>query len=149
VIVRLADSGLCPRQGGQRRADHRAARGHRTRNHPRPHPHPSASRHHVKLKVDGPIHETWTLGYLTDTIYLRDLWMHRIDAARAARQSTSPGLSAEVPPGCGLMSDGLRRRANAPRASVRTELGPAPARHRWRATGSPWRAFWTWSVAGY
>jgi hypothetical protein len=127
----------------------RAARGHRTRNHPRPHPHPSASRHHVKLKVDGPVHETWTLGYLTDTIYLRDLWIHRIDAARAARQSTSPGLSAEVPPGCRLMSDGLRRRANAPRASVRTELGPAPARHRWRATGSPWRAFWTWSVAGY
>jgi hypothetical protein len=61
----------------------RAARGHRTRNHPRPHPHPSASRHHVKLKVDGPVHETWTLGYLTDTIYLRDLWMHRADAARA------------------------------------------------------------------
>jgi hypothetical protein len=65
----------------------RAARGHRTRNHPRPHPHPSASRHHVKLKVDGPVHETWTLGYLTDTIYLRDLWMHRIDAARAAPSS--------------------------------------------------------------
>jgi hypothetical protein len=69
----------------------RAARGHRTRNHPRPHPHPSASRHHVKLKVDGPVHETWTLGYLTDTIYLRDLWIHPIDAARAARQPTSPG----------------------------------------------------------
>jgi len=69
--------------------------------------------------------------------------------APPARQSTSPGLSAEVSPGCGLTSDGLRRRANAPRASVRTELGPAPARHRWRATGSPWRAFWTWAVAGY
>jgi hypothetical protein len=47
---------------------------------------PAPARHHVKLKVDGPVHETWTLGYLTDTIYLRDLWMHRIDAARAARQ---------------------------------------------------------------
>jgi hypothetical protein len=56
---------------------------------------------------------------------------------------------SEVLPGCGLISDGLRRRTNAPRASVRTELGPAPARHRLRATGSPWRAFWTWSVAGY
>jgi hypothetical protein len=89
VIVCLGDSGLCPRQGGQPRADHRAARGHRTRNHPRSHPHPSATRHHVKLKVDGPVHETWTLGYLTDTIYLRDLWMHRIDAARAARPPAS------------------------------------------------------------
>src|SRR6202167_5360209 len=38
---------------------------------------PAPARHHVKLKVDGPVHETWTLGYLTDTIYLRDLWMHR------------------------------------------------------------------------
>jgi hypothetical protein len=27
--------------------------------------------------------ETWTLGYLIDTIYLRDLWMHRVDVARA------------------------------------------------------------------
>jgi hypothetical protein len=54
-------------------------------------PHPGASRYHVKLKVDGPVHETWTLGYLTDTIYLRDLWIHPIDAARAARQPTSPG----------------------------------------------------------
>ena len=37
-------------------------------------------------------------------------------------------LSAEVLPGCGLMSDGLRRRASASRASARTDLGPAPAR---------------------
>lgn len=27
--------------------------------------------------------ETWRLGYLIDTIYLRDLWMHHIDLARA------------------------------------------------------------------
>src|SRR3984885_4990203 len=37
-------------------------------------------------------------------------------------------LSAEVLPGCGLMSDGLRRRASTSRASARTDLGPAPAR---------------------
>jgi hypothetical protein len=36
------------------------------------------------MKVDGPVVETWRLGYLLDVIYLRDLWMHRIDAARAA-----------------------------------------------------------------
>lgn len=35
------------------------------------------------MKVDGPVAETWRLGYLLDTIYLRDLWMHRVDAARA------------------------------------------------------------------
>jgi uncharacterized protein (TIGR03083 family) len=37
----------------------------------------------AKMKVDGPVVETWALGYLLDTIYLRDLWMHRVDAARA------------------------------------------------------------------
>jgi uncharacterized protein (TIGR03083 family) len=37
----------------------------------------------VPLKVDGPVVETWRLGYLVDTVYLRDLWMHRVDAARA------------------------------------------------------------------
>jgi len=27
--------------------------------------------------------ETWTLGYLVDIIYTRDVWMHRVDTARA------------------------------------------------------------------
>ncbi len=37
----------------------------------------------MKIKIDGPVVETWALGYLIDTIYLRDLWMHRVDVARA------------------------------------------------------------------
>lgn len=41
---------------------------------------------HLKLAIDGPVHETWKLGYLIDTIYLRDLWMHRVDASRAIGQ---------------------------------------------------------------
>ncbi|HUZ54007.1 MAG TPA: maleylpyruvate isomerase family mycothiol-dependent enzyme [Streptosporangiaceae bacterium] len=45
---------------------------------------PALVRHHARLAVDGPVHETWKLGYLIDTIYLRDLWMHRADAARAS-----------------------------------------------------------------
>lgn len=44
---------------------------------------PALVRNHARLAVDGPVHERWTLGYLIDTIYLRDLWMHRVDAARA------------------------------------------------------------------
>src|ERR1700733_4972205 len=35
-------------------------------------------------------------------------------------------LSAEVLPGCGLMSDGLRRRASTSRASARTDLARLP-----------------------
>ena len=38
----------------------------------------------MKMKIDGPVIEKWTLGYLVDTIYLRDLWMHRVDASAAA-----------------------------------------------------------------
>ncbi len=44
---------------------------------------PAVLRNHAKLKVDGPVYETWELGYLIDTIYLRDLWMHRVDVAHA------------------------------------------------------------------
>jgi uncharacterized protein (TIGR03083 family) len=44
---------------------------------------PGMVRNHAKLAVDGPVHETWPMGYLIDTIYLRDLWMHRVDVAHA------------------------------------------------------------------
>ena len=37
----------------------------------------------VSMGIDGPVVEKWTLGYLVGTIYLRDLWMHRVDASRA------------------------------------------------------------------
>jgi uncharacterized protein (TIGR03083 family) len=54
---------------------------------------PGPVRNHAKLKVDGPVHETWKLGYLVDTIYLRDLWMHRVDIARAVQRP--PELHAD------------------------------------------------------
>src|SRR5665213_3192769 len=44
---------------------------------------PSIMRNHASFAVDGPVHETWKFGYLIDTIYLRDLWMHRVDTSRA------------------------------------------------------------------
>jgi uncharacterized protein (TIGR03083 family) len=44
---------------------------------------PGLLRHHARLAVDGPVFETWKLGYLIDIIYLRDLWMHRVDLVRA------------------------------------------------------------------
>jgi uncharacterized protein (TIGR03083 family) len=47
----------------------------------------------MPMKIDGPVTETWKLGYLNDTIYLRDLWMHRIDASTAIGQP--PVLTAE------------------------------------------------------
>lgn len=44
----------------------------------------------LPLKVDGPIVEKWTLGYLSDVIYLRDLWMHRVDASHATGRAFTP-----------------------------------------------------------
>jgi hypothetical protein len=37
----------------------------------------------IKIGIDAPVVEKWTLGYLVDIIYLRDAWMHRVDTARA------------------------------------------------------------------
>ncbi|MGO9876122.1 MAG: hypothetical protein ACLPVY_20295 [Acidimicrobiia bacterium] len=34
---------------------------------------PALVRHHAKLKVDGPVSETWKLDYLIDTAYRCDL----------------------------------------------------------------------------
>lgn len=46
----------------------------------------------IPMKVDGPVVETWAFGYLVGTIYLRDLWMHRLDAAMAVGRT--PELTA-------------------------------------------------------
>ncbi|HUV17299.1 MAG TPA: maleylpyruvate isomerase family mycothiol-dependent enzyme [Ilumatobacteraceae bacterium] len=37
----------------------------------------------MKIAIDAPVVEKWSLGYLIDTIYLRDAWMHRVDTAHA------------------------------------------------------------------
>jgi hypothetical protein len=50
---------------------------------------PAPVRSFAKLAVDGPVYETWKLGYLIDTIYLRDLWMHRVDAAHAVNREVA------------------------------------------------------------
>lgn len=44
---------------------------------------PALVREHVSMQVDGPVVERWRFGYLLDTIYLRDLWLHRVDLCRA------------------------------------------------------------------
>jgi uncharacterized protein (TIGR03083 family) len=52
----------------------------------------------MTMKVDGPVIERWRLGYLVDTIYLRDLWMHRVDATRATGRDLvlSPGHDGHI-----------------------------------------------------
>jgi len=46
---------------------------------------PAAVRWAVRLKNDPPFSaERWRYGYLVDTIFTRDTWMHRLDVSRAA-----------------------------------------------------------------
>jgi len=79
-------------------------------------------RRHMKLKVDGPVFETWTLGYLIDTIYLRDMWMHRVDAARA----TGEDLVLTADHDGRILSDVVAEWARRHGQSYRLELtGPA------------------------
>jgi hypothetical protein len=45
---------------------------------------PAAVREKLTIDVEIPgICETWKLGYLTDLILTRDVWMHRVDITRA------------------------------------------------------------------
>ncbi len=48
---------------------------------------PALVRWAVRLKNDPPFDaERWTYGYLVDTIFTRDTWMHRLDISRAAER---------------------------------------------------------------
>jgi uncharacterized protein (TIGR03083 family) len=51
---------------------------------------PALMRNHARFTVDGPVHESWKFGYLVDTIYLRDLWMHRVDMSHALHRPLNP-----------------------------------------------------------
>jgi uncharacterized protein (TIGR03083 family) len=45
---------------------------------------PAVVRHAVRMKQDPPFDaERWRFGYLVDTIFTRDTWMHRLDISRA------------------------------------------------------------------
>lgn len=49
---------------------------------------PALVRSGVRMKIEVPgISETWRLGYLTDLILTRDVWMHRVDISRATGQT--------------------------------------------------------------
>ena len=53
----------------------------------------------ISFKVDvGGVMEPWRLGYLLDTIFTRDTWMHRVDIARAtgAELVLTPGHDGRI-----------------------------------------------------
>jgi uncharacterized protein (TIGR03083 family) len=44
---------------------------------------PRVVRWAVRMRQDPPFDERWRFGYLVDTIFTRDTWMHRLDISRA------------------------------------------------------------------
>ncbi|WP_334141241.1 maleylpyruvate isomerase family mycothiol-dependent enzyme [Rhabdothermincola sp.] len=85
---------------------------------------PSAIRR-FRLKVDGPVEETWTLGYLVDVIYLRDLWMHRVDAARATGRTLQLSADHDGRIVADVVAEWARRHGKAVALSL---TGPAGGR---------------------
>jgi uncharacterized protein (TIGR03083 family) len=47
---------------------------------------PALLRWAVRMKQDPPFTERWKFGYLVDTIFTRDTWMHRLDLCRATNR---------------------------------------------------------------
>ena len=86
---------------------------------------PALARYYAKLKVDGPVYETWKLGYLVDTIYLRDLWMHRVDVARAS----GPAPGAQCRPRWPDRRRHSRRMGSPSRPALRARAHRARRRH--------------------
>ncbi len=76
----------------------------------------------AKIKVDGPVVERWTAGYLIDTIYLRDLWMHRVDACRATGQMISLSVDHDAVIVADVVNEWAHRHAQPCRLTL---TGPA------------------------
>ena len=74
---------------------------------------PSLVRNHAKMAIDGPVHESWTLGYLIDTIYLRDMWMHRVDASRATGRPLDLSEDHDGPIVADVVAEWARRHGGA------------------------------------
>lgn len=83
---------------------------------------PRVLRERVRMTVDSPVVEPWTLGYLVDVVYLRDAWLHRVDATRAtgATMTLTPAHDGRI------VADVVREWAGRHGQPFRLELtGPA------------------------
>lgn len=93
---------------------------------------PGIIRNTVRVKVDGPVVERWKLGYLIDTIYLRDLWLHRIDACRATGRNPQLDASHDGRIVADVAAEWTRRHG---RPVVLELTGPAGGTYRHGAGG--------------
>jgi uncharacterized protein (TIGR03083 family) len=88
----------------------------------------------IRMGVDGPVVEKWSLGYLNDTIYLRDLWMHRVDASRATGTPLALDADHDGRIVADVVAEWARRHG---RPFELTLTGPAGGRYRSGTGGEP------------
>jgi uncharacterized protein (TIGR03083 family) len=87
---------------------------------------PKVLRERVRMTVDAPVVEPWTLGYLIDVIYLRDAWLHRVDATRA----TGATMALRAEHDGRIVADVVQEWARRHGRPFRLELtGPAGGRY--------------------
>jgi uncharacterized protein (TIGR03083 family) len=95
---------------------------------------PALVRRNARLKIDGPVYETWRLGYLIDVVYLRDLWMHRIDAARTVGRPPELTAGHDGRIVCDVVADWARRHGQPFVAELTGPAGGTYASHPGRSS---------------
>jgi uncharacterized protein (TIGR03083 family) len=91
----------------------------------------------IPLRVGAPVHETWVLRYLMDTIYTRDVWLHRDDVCRATGHAMilTPEHDGRIV--AGVVADWTRRHGRPYRLTLHGPAGGTFAAGR----GGPELAF--------
>jgi uncharacterized protein (TIGR03083 family) len=93
---------------------------------------PAPIRYAVRMRQDPPFDaERWRYGYLVDTIFTRDTWMHRLDICRATGQEMVVTAGHDGRIVADVVADWSRRHGR-PFTLILT----GPAGGRWRAGGN-------------
>jgi uncharacterized protein (TIGR03083 family) len=110
---------------------------------------PAAMRNLVRFKQDPPFEtERWPYGFLVDTIFTRDTWVHRLDISRATRRDMVVTAQHDGRVVANVVADWARRHGEA---FTLTLTGPAGGRWRSREGGEDLELDaldFCWTVAG-
>jgi uncharacterized protein (TIGR03083 family) len=110
---------------------------------------PAAMRSLVRFKQDPPFEtERWTYGFLVDTIFTRDTWVHRLDISRATKRDMVVTAQHDGRVVANVVADWARRHGEAFRLTL---TGPAGGRWRSRDGGEDLELDaldFCWTVAG-
>jgi uncharacterized protein (TIGR03083 family) len=110
---------------------------------------PAVMRNVLRFKQDPPFEtERWPYGFLVDTIFTRDTWMHRIDISRATGREMVLSQQHDARIVADVVADWAHRHG---KPFALTLTGPAGGRWRSTADGEPIELDaidFCWTVAG-